>query len=526
MKKIFYICSFLVALMAVCSCGNKDKGIYPFQEENKYLMVKLQGSDKWSVVNIENGDIVAKNAISGEPSAVHEDMFYVYDTETARINYYNVNNCSKPINSKPYCSATSFNGGFAVACMPGEDLQVIDKNCETVKKLPPSINSASMFLNGLAIVKDDNDLFGFIDTKGDTVIAPHLGFASPFLFDDATLASESQVADTTATSSLIIIDRSGKKLFDFNSDKYMPINRFFVNGTLKVMQVKDKKMLYLDKKGNETSDTIAIPKKITEAGYHDVRHVGNDRYMVIKGDQMGLVDDDNEPMIEIKYDYITNLTPNRFVVAKDSVMMIVDEKGKQVGNAKFVEYKDCINFEEAAGRGYVNTTKVAMTLLQLIDKDAVFNVRKGATLMEINQAVSARPEDYVGATQLTGQVPPLAITYFFDREIASIVEDIPVINDSIMGNPESSAQFNYDAVVQGVTLQFPVRQCPPGTEEEIMQIITQQMGKRGFAINDNGTFTSDDGCVVVMGYEKGVFMLNYFFDAANVKSPQRLSRAN
>lgn len=527
MKKFSYLCSFLLALVTLCSCGNNDNGIYPLQEETKYLMVRLQGSDKWSIVNIDNGDIVVKNAISGDPSPVHEDMFYVYDNTTARINYYNVQDCSKPVNSKPYSSATSFNGGNAIACLPGEDLQVIDKNCETVKKLPPSINSASMFLNELAIVRDDNGLYGFIDTKGDTVIGPHLGFASAFLFDDATLASESQVADTTTMASLIVIDKDGKKLFDFNSDKYLPINRYFVNGTLKVMLAKDKKMVYLDKKGNETTDTLAIPKKITEAGYRDVRYVGQDRYMVIKGDRMGLVDDDNATLIDIKYDYITNLTPSRFVVANDSLMMIVDEKGKQVGNAKFVEFKDSNIFEEAAGRGYVNTAKVAATMLQLIDKDAVFNVRKGATLMEINQVVGVRPENYVGATELSGPIPPLIITYHFDREIASVNANASSTNDSISATAaQSSAQFNYNAVVQGVTLQYPIRECPPGTEEEIMQIITQQMGKRGFAINDDGTFTSDDGCVVVMGYEKGVFLLNYYFDASNVKPLQKVSRTN
>ncbi|MBO4722581.1 MAG: hypothetical protein J5629_06580 [Muribaculaceae bacterium] len=526
MKKIFYICTFFVALVALCSCGSKDKGVYPFKEEAKYLIVRLQGSDKWSIINIENGDVVAKNTISGMPSAVHEDMFYVYDNETARINYYNVNDCSKPVNSEPYCSATSFNGGYAVACLPGEDLQVIDKNCQTVKKLPPSINSASMFLGDLAIVKDDMGLSGFIDTKGDTVISPHLGLANAFLFDDAALVSESQVADTTAVSSLVVIDKKGEKLFDFDSEKYLPINRYFINGTLKVMLAKDQKIVYLDKKGKETSDTLALPKKIRDANYRDVKHVGNDRYMVIKGDRMGLVDNNNDSLISIKYDGIVNLTPSRFIVAQDSVMMIVDEKGKQVGKAKFVDFIDSNNFEEAAGRGYVNPAKVAATMLQLFDKDAVFNVRKGATLMEINQAVGMNPDNYVGATDLTGPLPPVIITYHFDREIASLKAAAPSAGDSIASTAQSSAQFNYNAVVRGVTLQFPVRECKPGTEEEILQLITQQMGKKGFGINDDGTFTSDDGCVVVMGYEKGVFQLNYYFNASEVKPLPRESRTS
>ncbi|MBR5639681.1 MAG: WG repeat-containing protein [Muribaculaceae bacterium] len=338
MNKFFHICALFVAVMAFSSCSNKDKGIYPFKEEAKFLVVKLQGSDKWSIVNISNGDIVARNAISGEPSAVHEDLFYVNDTTTGLYNYYNVQNCLKPINSKPYCSATNFNGGYAVACLPGDNLQVIDKNCETVKKLPSSIISVSLFFNERAIVKNDKDLFGFIDTKGDMVISPRFGLANHFVFDDAALVSEA--------SSLMAIDKNGDKLFSFNSDKYIPIGRFFVNGTLKVMTAKDNSIVYLDKKGKETADTLEIPKKIREINYREVKHVGKDRYMVIKGDRMGLVDDDNKTLISIEYDAITNLTPNRFVVAEGGVMMIVDEKGKQVGDARFVDFKNCNRIDE------------------------------------------------------------------------------------------------------------------------------------------------------------------------------------
>ncbi len=240
---------------------------------------------------------------------------------------------------------------------------------------------------------------------------------------------------------------------------------------------------------------------------------------------MGLVDKNNDTLINTKYDGIVNITPNRFIVALDSVMMIVDEKGKQVGNAKFVDFIDSNNFEEAAGRGYVNTGKVAAIILQFFDKDAVFNARKGATLMEINQVVGGNPENYVGATDLTGPLPPLIITYHFDREIASLKAG--AASDSISAAaPQSSAQFNYNALVKGATLQYPVRECAPGTEEEILQIITQQMGKKGFGMNDDGSFTSDDGCAVVMGYEKGVFLMNYYFNAADVKPLQRVSRTN
>ena len=143
MKKIYTLIVVMSALL-LTSCG-KEKSIYP--EDIKFMPVMLQGSDKWSILNIETGELVAKDAFKEVPSPVVDDMFWVYNDQ-GRIDIYNIADCKTKVNKENYGSATTFSEGYAIVSKPGEPLQVINKQCETVAQLSPSVLSASMFRNG------------------------------------------------------------------------------------------------------------------------------------------------------------------------------------------------------------------------------------------------------------------------------------------------------------------------------------------------------------------------------------------
>ena len=65
-------------------------------------------------------------------------------------------------------------------------------------------------------------------------------------------------------------------------------------------------------------------------------------------------------------------------------------------------------------------------------------------------------------------------------------------------------------------IRFPVSERP--------KLMSNAMGSKGFNLNPDGSFTSDAGTKVVMGYEKGVFELNYYFNAADAQPLPRVSR--
>ena len=157
-RHITLMAVMLAAIALLASCG-KEKGIYT--QEAKYLPVVLQGSTKWSILDLENGEVLAKDAFVNPPSPVLDDMFWVYN-DNNRIDFYNVKDCKKPVNKESYGSATYFNDGHAIVSRPGKPLEVINKQCETVAELSPSILTATMFTNGRSLIHTALDRYGFI----------------------------------------------------------------------------------------------------------------------------------------------------------------------------------------------------------------------------------------------------------------------------------------------------------------------------------------------------------------------------
>ena len=520
MKNFWVIVAVLASVIGLTSC-NQEKSIY--QQEIKYLPVLLQGSQKWSIMNLETGDVVAKDAFVNAPSSVVDDMFWVYNDDN-RIDIYNVTDCKNKVNKEVYGSATQFSDGYAIVSKPGKPLEIIDKQCNTVAQLSPSFLSATMFNNGRSVVHTDLDRYGYIDVKGDTVIKADLGFAAPFSEDGVALVSFNAASDST--KSISVIDLNGKSLFDIDNQKYQVATPSYHMGVLPV--AKNDSLAFLDRNGKEVSNPSETPKKVKDANYRDGRYVGDDKYIVVKGDRMGLVDKDNNVLIPFDYQFINNLSSTRFVVGKDSVMMLMDDHGKQVGKNKFIDFKPYSSDSQAV-RGYINLDVTASNLLSFFDEDMVCFAKKGSNLMDVNQLVGVEPAQYVGMRQIDRPMPPLFISYFFDSDIASPISSSPtdsLSNDTtaVASTAGPVAQFNYDAKLRGASLNFLVLECAPGTEEALCKLISSKMGFKGFNLNPDGTFTSNAGTAVTMGYEKGVFKLNYYFNPSELKALPRESR--
>ena len=527
-RHITLMAVMLAAIALLASCG-KEKGIYT--QEAKYLPVVLQGSTKWSILNLENGEVLAKDAFVNPPSPVLDDMFWVYN-DNNRIDFYNVKDCKKPVNKESYGSATYFNDGHAIVSRPGKPLEVINKQCETVAELSPSILTATMFTNGRSLIHTALDRYGFIDVKGDTVIKADYTNAFGFTEDKVALVSMSQATDSLRVIS--VIDRNGKKLCDLDTKTYQPMSDSYRMGALAVL--KKDSLVYLDYNGKEVSSPLELPKKVKDANYRNGQYAGDGRYIVLKGDRWGLVDKDNNVLIPFKYQVIHNLSSTRYVVAQDSVMILVDDHGKQVGKSKFVNLRPYTPGSQAV-RGYINVEVTAANLLSFIEDDMACFAKKGSTLMDLNSLVGVKPEQYVGMKQIDRPMIPLVYSYLFDREIASLGA-APAMTDSLRTDSVPSfqmptdttssssvtAHFNYDARLQEVHLMFSVLECAPGTEEQLCELMSRAMGSKGFRLNTDGTFTSEAGTGIAMGYEEGVFNLYYYFDAQAMQPLPRKSR--
>ena len=156
----------LLPLLVLTGCKSSPKDSAP---ETKYLPVQLVGSDKWSILDLTTGELVARDLYKYAPSAVINDMYYVANDD-GLYNYYNVWEPKKAVNAEPFSSVTPFSDdGVAVASRRGGPLMVIDKHCQVVKELPTNVAECDMFNHGRAAYRNDRGLWGYIDVKGDTV---------------------------------------------------------------------------------------------------------------------------------------------------------------------------------------------------------------------------------------------------------------------------------------------------------------------------------------------------------------------
>ena len=242
MKNFWVIVAVLASVIGLASC-NQEKSIYP--QDIKYLPIRLENSNKWSIMNLETGELVAKDAFVNAPSSVVDDMFWVYNDQN-RIDIYNVANCKQRVNKEVYGSATQFCDGYAIVSKPGKALEIIDKQCNTVAELSPSLLTATMFSNGRSVVHTDLDRYGYIDVKGDTVIKADLGFAAPFSDDGVALVSFNAASDSA--KSISVIDLNGKTLYDIDSEKYQVATPSYHMGVLAV--AKKDSLAFLDRCGH------------------------------------------------------------------------------------------------------------------------------------------------------------------------------------------------------------------------------------------------------------------------------------
>ena len=72
MKARIYLSALLLCLLLITSCD--DSGEYPYRMS--YLPVQLEGSAKWSILDVNSGEVVIRDRFDRSPSTVVNGMFY------------------------------------------------------------------------------------------------------------------------------------------------------------------------------------------------------------------------------------------------------------------------------------------------------------------------------------------------------------------------------------------------------------------------------------------------------------------
>ncbi len=491
MMRIFdrLVLAALVAFIMTACSGNEST----YQYKTQYLPVQLVGSEKWSILDVNTGEVVVKDAFDKAPSPVVDGMFYVMNSEGS-YDYYDVAAPTQPV-AGHFGSVTSFSDdGVTVASKIGGPLCVINRKGEIIKQLPKEVSQCSMFSRGMAAFQNDNGSWGYINTAGDTIVPAIYSSANLFLYNDyALVIGENQQNDSILT--FTIIDKQGNVKFTANSNEYQPVQPYFINGVLPV--VKGDSLVCLNEDGKEVANPIDDKEKIEKAGYADFSRTPSGDYVVIKEGKTGMVDKAGKVLIPIKHDNLIDINGERLIAVDGDTYHIVDRTGKAIGNVKF-QNAHVSEDNPYATRGYIDTDLAAASLMMMFDETTCCGANANTTLMDMNGMVSTDARMYAGSNTLILPQGPYIIHYVFDREVASVNAD------------STNAEFNYDARVKCVIISLNVNHCPASTEPAVVNKVESRLGTKGFVFARDGIFCSDYLTALTLGYDKGVINAIYY----------------
>ena len=504
MMKLFnrIMLATIVAVILTACGGNEST----YQYKTQYLPVQLVGSEKWSILDVNSGEVIVKDAFDNAPSPVVAGMFYVRNSEGS-YDIYDVNNASQPV-AGHYGSVTSFSDdGVTVASKIGGPLCVINSKGEIIKQLPKEVSQCSMFSRGMAAFQNDNGSWGYINTSGDTIVPANYSNANLFLYNDyALVIGENQQNDSIVT--FTVIDKKGNVKFTASSDMYQPIQPYYINGVLPVL--KGDSLVCLNEEGKEVANPANDKSLVEKGGYADFSRTPSGDYIVIKDGKTGMVDKNNQVLIPIKHDNLIDINGERLIAVDGETYHIIDRTGNPVGNVKF-NNAHVSEDNPYATRGFIDTDLAAASLMMMFDETSCCGANANTTLMDMNSIVSTNANQYAGSNTLIMPQGPYLIQYVFDREVATANAD------------STNAEFNYDARVKCVIMTLNVNHCPANTEPAIVNKVESRLGTKGFVLARDGIFCSDYLTAVTMGYDKGVLNA-YYYMHFNESVPQRKNK--
>lgn len=494
-----------LAVLLMTACGKPEA---TYQYKTQYLPVQLPGSEKWSILDINSGEVIVQDAFDNAPSPVVAGMFYVMNSEDS-YDYYDVAAPTQPV-AGHFGSVTSFSDdGVAVCSRVGGPLCIIDRKGSVVKELPKEVSQCSMFARGMAAFQNDNGQWGYINTSGDTIVPANYSSVNLFLYDDyTTVIDNNQQSDSTV--SFTVINKSGKVMFTGNTAEYQPIQPYYMNGVLPVL--KGDSLVCLNEDGKEVANPIDDKQEVEKAGYADFSRTPSGDYIVVKDKKTGMVDKKGTLLIPIEYDNLIDINGERLIAIDGDTYYIVDRTGKAVGNVKF-ENAHVSEDNPFATRGFIDTDLAAASLMMMFDETTCCGANASTTLMDMNRMVGTDARLYAGNNTLILPQGPYIIQYVFDREVATANAD------------STDASFNYDARVKCVIMSLNVNHCPANTEPAIVNKVESRLGTKGFVLARDGIFCSDYLSAITLGYEKGVINTIYYM-RFNESVPQDRKKRN
>lgn len=548
-KSLNFLFLSLLAILTI-SCSNEDTDI-----EYDYLPVKLVGSEMWSILNVQTGEVLYKDEFKNMPSAIYHDLFLV-ENDKGTFDYYNINNVKTPVNKASFYMAADFVGSDVTpATLPGKQITLINTKCEVVATLDKSIERCGKFVEGLAMFMDETGKCGFLDKTGKIVIKAK--YDNGLSFSDGVSVCWLVDEDEDLTT-YYVIDKTGKELFKFTSNEYV-IAGAFNEGRIPVF--KDKEIIYLDKTGKKLQslcnleDTINYSSNLFNYNIFALRDgrsvfcegdvfglkdkesniilrakydllinsgYGDGRYIAQKGDKFGIIDFNDNVVLDFKYDEIFLLRRNVFLVGNGKTRTLINDKGEDVTNVNISQFS--LQQMSMVKNNYLDPDAFVQKLMNNFTDDSCAGYKRGTILKNLKNEIDHDAGYYSYERELsidkgnTGR----PVTLIFDRYLSQQRYTYETYYYWSYRVP-AGYEFNYNAELIGVDLEYDISEYD-SLEKLIEEKFESALTAKGYKQLENGYMEAPNGTAVGLGYKDGIIRLQYSFKKGSYEKLTRIPR--
>lgn len=338
-------------------CTKSDNG-----SDSDYVSVQIEDSKMWSLLDVKNGEIVMADEFFAPSSNVVKGSFFV-ENDNEEFDLYNLRDTKNRLNRNSYSVVSNFNkDGFAITRVKDEPWQIIDTEGNTIATLDKNLMVLSGFSNeGLALIVNQDKLFGYVNTQGQNPIKPRYKFAT--IFSDGVAFVLTKQEDNH--NYLSAIDPTGNTLFTFSDAKYSDVGlfndgyMFAVEGDHSVLLDKNGKKVMNVCNGTNISNLAYLNGEIIyyDGQYYGVKNLEDkilirakykslsfqsDGKLVAKNtnDKFGVITSDDDIYVPFDYDVLYYIAPNRYITKTGSVYVMINEKGKEICDKAFSSFSN------------------------------------------------------------------------------------------------------------------------------------------------------------------------------------------
>ena len=302
----------LITLLNIAQgCSKEKPGI------SKYFPVQTEKSGTWNLMDMD-GNLILDKGLEHRPMTATEGIFYIL--KKGSFEYYKAGKEPLKIGTAYFDGSIFSEGLAAVVQGEGDDgiIQYIDHEGVakiTLHKLDGMrVTAASIFSEGMAWVKNENDKYGFIDKSGTLVIPFKYDYARPFHEGRALVSQDAEFSVRTG-----FIDAKGEEVIKLTDQNY-----YFADFQEGYTTFRDNSNGY-----HGTIDTTGkIAIDINKEFYHIGSFVNGEADFYDENAQ-GLAATKGNVVVKPKYEEIT-IIPAANAVRSDNKCRELDFEGKEI----------------------------------------------------------------------------------------------------------------------------------------------------------------------------------------------------